>query len=89
MCDQNIILGSFGNFLPDGFYSSEISSSEFEQVKPIMLYDEGHTVDFEIPSNGPTIDLLQLSSHLQRIEQQKSSAQVKQENNVFCCFPSI
>lgn len=89
MCDQNIILGSFGNFLPDRFYSSEISSSEFEQVKPIMLYDEGHTVDFEIPSNGPTIDLLQLSSHLQRIEQQKSSAQVKQENNVFCCFPSI
>ncbi|KAK4715226.1 hypothetical protein R3W88_013564 [Solanum pinnatisectum] len=37
---------------------------------------------------GPTMDLVQLSSHLQRVEQQKNSIQVKQENDIFCSFTS-
>lgn len=36
--------------------------------------------------DGPTIDLLQLSSQLQRVEHQRQSMQVKQENEAFCCL---
>ncbi|XP_019267266.1 PREDICTED: squamosa promoter-binding-like protein 6 [Nicotiana attenuata] len=38
------------------------------------------------PEDGPTVDLVQLSSHLQRVEQLKNSDQVKQENDIFRCF---
>ncbi|KAF3431612.1 hypothetical protein FNV43_RR26343 [Rhamnella rubrinervis] len=40
------------------------------------------------PENGSTVDLLQLSSHLQRVERQRNFTQVKQENEEFCCFPT-
>ncbi|CAN4122036.1 unnamed protein product [Withania somnifera] len=40
------------------------------------------------PEGGPTMDLVQLSSHLQRVEQQKNSVPVKQENDIFCSFTS-
>ncbi|KAI9389824.1 hypothetical protein POPTR_008G097900v4 [Populus trichocarpa] len=40
------------------------------------------------PENGSTVDLLQLSSHLQRVEQQRNSMQVKHENEEFCSFGS-
>ncbi|XVF49924.1 hypothetical protein PTKIN_Ptkin04bG0055300 [Pterospermum kingtungense] len=36
--------------------------------------------------DGSTIDLLQLSSQLQRVEHQRQSMQVKQENEAFCCL---
>lgn len=36
--------------------------------------------------DGPTIDLLQLSSQLQRVEHQRQIMQVKQENDAFCCL---
>ncbi|KAK9278845.1 hypothetical protein L1049_028424 [Liquidambar formosana] len=36
--------------------------------------------------DGPTIDLLQLSSQLQRVERQRQSMHVKQENDAFCCL---
>ncbi|XP_062111494.1 squamosa promoter-binding-like protein 6 isoform X2 [Humulus lupulus] len=35
-----------------------------------------------------TVDLLQLSSHLQRVEHQRNFMPVKQENEDFCCFPT-
>ncbi|KAJ9140577.1 hypothetical protein P3X46_031209 [Hevea brasiliensis] len=38
--------------------------------------------------DGTTIDLLQLSSQLQRVESQKQSMQAKQENDAFC-WPHI
>ncbi|XP_002514625.2 squamosa promoter-binding-like protein 6 [Ricinus communis] len=38
--------------------------------------------------DGTTIDLLQLSSQLERVERQKQSMQVKQENDAFC-WPHI
>lgn len=34
----------------------------------------------------PTIDLLQLSSQLQRVEDQRQTMQMKQENDAFCCL---
>lgn len=37
------------------------------------------------PEVAGTIDLLELSFHLERVEQQRHSTQVKQENDVFCC----
>ncbi|CAK9142438.1 unnamed protein product [Ilex paraguariensis] len=37
------------------------------------------------PESGPTVDLLQLSTHLQRVEQHRNYVQVKQENDIFCC----
>ncbi|PON79729.1 SBP-box transcription factor [Parasponia andersonii] len=40
------------------------------------------------PENGSTVDLLQLSSHLQRVEHQRNFMPVKQENEDFCCFPT-
>lgn len=40
------------------------------------------------PETGSTVDLLQLSSHLQRVEQQRNSIQVKHENEDFCSFGS-
>ncbi|KAL6187815.1 hypothetical protein ACLB2K_039210 [Fragaria x ananassa] len=39
------------------------------------------------PENGPTFDLLQLSSHFQRVEQERNFLQVKQEQGDFYCFP--
>ncbi|KAF8037457.1 hypothetical protein BT93_B0375 [Corymbia citriodora subsp. variegata] len=36
--------------------------------------------------DGPTINLLQLSSQLQRVEHQRQSMHVKQENNAFSCL---
>ncbi|XP_059655664.1 squamosa promoter-binding-like protein 6 [Cornus florida] len=41
------------------------------------------------PENEPTVDLLQLSSHLQKMEQRRNSVQMKQENDVFYCYPTI
>ncbi|XP_061992048.1 squamosa promoter-binding-like protein 6 isoform X3 [Rosa rugosa] len=39
------------------------------------------------PENGPTFDLLQLSSHFQRVEQERNFLQVKHEQGDFYCFP--
>lgn len=36
--------------------------------------------------SGQTIDLLQLSSQLQRVEHQRQSMQMKQDNDTFCCL---
>ncbi|XWS23068.1 hypothetical protein CRYUN_Cryun29cG0090000 [Craigia yunnanensis] len=40
------------------------------------------------PENGTTVNLLQLSTHLQRVERQRNSLQVKQENENLCYFHS-
>ncbi|KAF8378567.1 hypothetical protein HHK36_029912 [Tetracentron sinense] len=37
--------------------------------------------------HGRTVDLLQLSSQLHRVEHQRHSMQVKQENDIFCYLP--
>ncbi|XVF85781.1 hypothetical protein PTKIN_Ptkin17bG0145100 [Pterospermum kingtungense] len=38
------------------------------------------------PEHGTTVDLLQLSTQLQRVERQRNSMQVKQENEDLCYF---
>ncbi|KAI4314060.1 hypothetical protein L6164_027002 [Bauhinia variegata] len=40
------------------------------------------------PEHGTTVDLFQLSSHLQRVEQQRNSFPVKRQNED-CCFPIV
>ncbi|XP_028761953.1 squamosa promoter-binding-like protein 6 [Neltuma alba] len=39
--------------------------------------------------HSSTVDLFQLSSHLQRVEQQRNSLQVKHENEDGCFFPTM
>lgn len=41
------------------------------------------------PLEVGTLDLLQLSSHLQRVDEQRNSLQVKQENETFCCSSTL
>ncbi|XWS47913.1 hypothetical protein CRYUN_Cryun13aG0026900 [Craigia yunnanensis] len=55
----------------DGIYQG----SEFMNTKDCLSCED-----------GPTIDLLQLSSQLQRVEHQRQSMQVKQENEAFSCL---
>ncbi|KAJ0038378.1 hypothetical protein Pint_23472 [Pistacia integerrima] len=38
------------------------------------------------PEDGTTVDLIQLSSHLKRVEQQRNCMQEKQQNDDLCCF---
>ncbi|KAK6921882.1 SBP domain [Dillenia turbinata] len=40
------------------------------------------------PEHGLTVDLFQLSSHLQRVERQRNAMQVIQENDINYCFPA-
>ncbi|XWS37251.1 hypothetical protein CRYUN_Cryun19dG0027300 [Craigia yunnanensis] len=56
--------------ITDGIYPG----SEFMNTKDRLSCQE-----------RPTIDLLRLSSQLQRVEHQRQSMQVKQENEAFCC----
>ncbi|KAF7124126.1 hypothetical protein RHSIM_Rhsim12G0073700 [Rhododendron simsii] len=41
------------------------------------------------PEHERTVDLVQLSSHLQRVEQQRNSMQLQPEHDVFCYFPTM
>ncbi|KAI5352849.1 PREDICTED: squamosa [Prunus dulcis] len=40
------------------------------------------------PEHGTAFDLLQLSSHLQRVEHERNFLQVKQEHGEYYCFPT-
>lgn len=48
------------------------------------IFQEPDTVNIG-DANGTTIDLLQLPSQLNRVEHQRQSMQVKQEDDAFCC----
>uniref|UniRef100_A0A5B7AN99 Putative squamosa promoter-binding-like protein 6 isoform X1 n=1 Tax=Davidia involucrata TaxID=16924 RepID=A0A5B7AN99_DAVIN len=91
-------------FAPSGFYSSGMKSVEVGQRGAPVISDACNSVDFEShtdgifqrssqycisPEHGPTVDLLQLSSHFQRVEQQRNSVLAEQENNVFYCFQNM
>lgn len=41
------------------------------------------------PEHGQTVDLVQLSSHLQRVELQRNSMQLQQEDDALCYFPTM
>lgn len=67
---------------------SEAISFEIQRDGHIQRSNSINSKNFLSPEGGPTMDLVQLSSHLQRVEQQKNSVQVKQENDSFCSFTS-
>ncbi|GMI75310.1 SQUAMOSA PROMOTER BINDING PROTEIN (SBP)-domain transcription factor 6 [Hibiscus trionum] len=60
----------------------------------VGVSDVGHTVNFEVQTNGSGlstengtgVDLLKLSTNLQRVEGQRNSIQVKQESEELCYF---
>ncbi|MCD7445930.1 hypothetical protein HAX54_024631 [Datura stramonium] len=67
---------------------SEAISFEIQGDGHIQRSNSINSKNFLSPEGGSTMDLVQLSSHLQRVEQQKNSVQVKQENDIFCSFTS-
>ncbi|KAL2559422.1 Squamosa promoter-binding-like protein 6 [Forsythia ovata] len=58
----------------------EIQSDELSQESNALTAKNYHS-----PEVAETVDLLELSFHLQRVEQQRHSAQVKHENDMFSC----
>ncbi|KAB1994352.1 hypothetical protein ES319_D13G093700v1 [Gossypium barbadense] len=85
------------------FYSCGMNPTGVSQEGSVVVPDVGHTANFEgkvqdldllsaryclSPETGTTVDLLQLSTHLQRVEQQRNSMQVKQENEDLFYFLS-
>ncbi|KAI9092071.1 hypothetical protein K1719_028006 [Acacia pycnantha] len=91
---------SLDKYVPSQSFLCEINSMEVTQNRPIMPSDVGHhALQLEVHEDGDTnksssehsstVDLFQLSSHLQRVEQQRNSLQVKHENEDGCFFPTI
>ncbi|KAK4376574.1 hypothetical protein RND71_002870 [Anisodus tanguticus] len=71
---------------PIELYSSEVV--EQDGVVQVPDSDPINPKNCLSAEGGPTMDLVQLSSHLQRVEQQKNYVQVKQENDIFCSLTS-
>ncbi|PQP93698.1 squamosa promoter-binding-like protein 18 [Prunus yedoensis var. nudiflora] len=70
------ILLSNGSDTDDfGISDGIFQGSDFENAKDRLSCED-----------GTTIDLLQLSSQLLRVEDQRQSMQVKQESDAFCCL---
>ena len=87
------------NGVSNKFDSSGLNASEGCTLGPISTPETSDAVNLEITNRifhesnladpcegGPTIDLLQLSSQLHRVEHQRQAMQVKQESNAFCCL---
>ncbi|KAE8732903.1 putative Protein CRABS CLAW [Hibiscus syriacus] len=77
------------------FYSCGMNPMGVSHSSSVAVSDAGHTANFDrqvqnsnllstsyclSPENETTVDLIQLSTHLQRVEQQRNSLQIKQEN---------
>ncbi|PPE01389.1 hypothetical protein GOBAR_DD01570 [Gossypium barbadense] len=77
------------------FYSCGMNPTGVSQEGSVVVPDVGHTANFEgkvqdldllsaryclSPETGTTVDLLQLSTHLQRVEQQRNSMQAFRES---------
>ncbi|XP_028763590.1 squamosa promoter-binding-like protein 6 isoform X2 [Neltuma alba] len=90
---------SAGGMSASGSFPSEINQPDGGRLGPVLILDNNDIVNLEIADgifqgsevvnmkareDGPTIDLLQLSSQLHRVEHQRQSLQVKQENDSFC-----
>ncbi|XP_061364949.1 squamosa promoter-binding-like protein 6 [Gastrolobium bilobum] len=81
-------------------FPSEFNPADGSHLSPVLISDNNGIVNFEMAGgvfqgsdfvnvedsceDGATIDLLQLSSQLQRVEHQRQSLQVKQENDSSC-----
>ncbi|KAI4335879.1 hypothetical protein L6164_014480 [Bauhinia variegata] len=74
-----------GNHLGPVLISDNNDLVNFEMADGIFQSSDFVNMKARLSSNdGPTIDLLQLSSQLQRVEHQRQSMQVKQENDSSC-----
>ncbi|KAK4260970.1 hypothetical protein QN277_004027 [Acacia crassicarpa] len=91
---------SLDKYVSSQSFSCEINAMVVTKNRPIMPSDVGHHAlqleghedgDTNKPSSehSSTVDLFQLSSHLQRVEQQRNSLQVKHENEDGCFFPTM
>jgi len=62
---------------------------DFEFQTESGIVQRSHSVGSKshlFPEISPTVDLIQLSAHLRRVEQQRNSVQLTQENDAFCSF---
>lgn len=69
--------------VPDAGHTVELeveAGGVFQESDPIKAKY------FLPPEDGSTVDLIQLSSHLKRVEQQRNCMQYKQQNDDLCCF---
>lgn len=73
--------GPFG--VSDSAHAADLKVATAGFLHQSGFLNDKHRVSSE---NGSTVDWLQLSSHLQRVEQQRNSMQVKHENEDFCRF---
>ncbi|KAJ6720882.1 SQUAMOSA PROMOTER-BINDING-LIKE PROTEIN 4 [Salix viminalis] len=73
--------GPFG--VSDSAHAADLKVATAGFLQQSGFLNDKHRVSSE---NGSTVDWLQLSSHLQRVEQQRNSMQVKHENEDFCRF---
>ncbi|KDP41332.1 hypothetical protein JCGZ_15739 [Jatropha curcas] len=100
--DKPFGVESLEKYLPNGFHSSGLNPFKSNhmgsftvsyagelQVEPDGFLQESDLLNAKYcasDENGSTVDLLQLSSHLHRVEQQRNSAQVKHEVEDFSSF---
>nr|WMI30934.1 squamosa promter-binding-like protein 33 [Diospyros sp. 'deyangshi'] len=71
---------------PPGWSSVSYGAIDFEFQTESGIVQRSHSVASEshlFPEISPTVDLIQLSAHLRRVEQQRTSVQLKQENDAF------
>ncbi|CAI8588129.1 unnamed protein product [Vicia faba] len=66
------------------FHGIHVQDSDDQVSKNESLPHEINSKGVIKSENGVTVDLFQLSSHLQRVEQQRNSVLVKWENEDFC-----
>lgn len=72
---------SYKNFSPFDYSSNGVTAdSEIQSAEANTLKLKSYLA----PQGANTVDLLELSLHLQRVEQQKYYGQIKIENDVFC-----
>ncbi|XP_016202919.1 squamosa promoter-binding-like protein 6 isoform X2 [Arachis ipaensis] len=84
-----------GKYVVDESFPCEMNHKEFIKSESAMLSDAGHpdhrAISDDICSpleHGSTVDLFQLSSNLERVEQKRNSVSVKWENED-SCFPAL
>ncbi|XP_058777432.1 squamosa promoter-binding-like protein 6 [Vicia villosa] len=87
---QNPSRHAAGNTLATSllFHGIHEQDSDDQDSKNELLPREINSKGVIKSENGVTVDLFQLSSHLQRVEQQRNSVLVKWENEDFC-FPTV
>ncbi|CAK7326232.1 unnamed protein product [Dovyalis caffra] len=77
-------VNNMGPFVVSG--SGHAADLQVETDGFLQQSDFSNSKYCDSPENGSTVDLFQLSSHLQRMEQRRNSVEVKHENEDFSSF---